>query len=142
MLAINSRLPYLFLHDGLLAPLWAAAIVWLAPGRGITARVLASRPLVRLGESSYALYLVHVPVLGFVVLARGFLRIRHPEWVVPSWVPLIVYLSVAIGLSLSLFTRFEQPARIALRRWRARSRLSASVIAQRPDLQYVGLTGE
>lgn len=103
--------PYLLLHDGLLAPLWAAAIITLARGQGTMARVLAYRPVVRLGEASYALYLMHLPLLGYLALLRGFLRIRHPSLVIPASIWVLSYLGVTIVVSAAVFHWVEQPAR-------------------------------
>ena len=114
--------PYLLLHDGLLAPLWAVAIITLATGRGFVARVLGCPPMVHLGEASYAVYLVHAPLLGYLALIRGFLRIRHAGVVVPASLAILAYLGGTIVLSLFLFHLVEEPAR----RWiRQRVRVDA-----------------
>jgi peptidoglycan/LPS O-acetylase OafA/YrhL len=63
VLAEAPRIPYPILHNGLLAPVFALLIASLAPGRGPVAALLATRPLVALGEASYALYVLHVPLL-------------------------------------------------------------------------------
>jgi peptidoglycan/LPS O-acetylase OafA/YrhL len=75
--------------------------------------VLTARPLVLLGESSYALYLLHlglavdlaavaraIPTLGDVVFAGWFL---------------VVYLTAAIGLSMIVYVAIERPSRRAIR---------------------------
>ena len=142
LLATRQELPYLFLHDGLLAPFWAAAIFTLAVGGGAMARILASRPLVRLGESSYALYLVHLPILGFVVLTRDLMRIRHPGSVAPVWLPVAAYLLVSIGASLLLFRRIEEPARRRIRSWAARRKARWREQAPSPLRPIVGATIE
>ena len=115
--ALSSRLvvPYLLLHDGLLAPLWAAVILVLAQGGGVAGRALASRAMVRLGEASYALYLVHAPVLGYFVLARRWLGMRHGVEG-GALLQLAIYLGLVIPAALFLFRRIEEPARRALRR--------------------------
>lgn len=122
LLTTTEWLPYVLLHDGLLAPLWAAVILTLAVGQGGAVRLLGSPPLVRLGEASYALYLVHFPLLGYVVLVRGFLRIRHPELTAPSWLMILTYIVGVIAFSVYLFHRVEEPAR----HW-IRERTSAAV---------------
>jgi len=63
VLARSASLPYPVLHNGLLAPLFAMLIASLAAGRGPLAALLATRPLVALGDASYALYLVHLPLM-------------------------------------------------------------------------------
>ncbi len=121
LLATTEWMPYVLLHDGLLAPLWAVLILALAAGRGRAASLLGSRTLVRLGEASYALYLVHFPLLGYVVLARAFLRIRHPGSLPPPWLTVVAYLAGVIAFSVFLFHRVEEPAR---RRIRERARVA------------------
>lgn len=60
-LLLHERVPFVLLNNGLLTPLFAALLVGLARGGGL-ARVLASKPLVTLGKSSYVLYILHAPV--------------------------------------------------------------------------------
>ena len=77
LLAVNALcqagLPWLHLHAGAgwaawvqgegSAPAAVLLITVLAVGRGRISRVLSWRPLVKLGEASFALYLVHEPLL-------------------------------------------------------------------------------
>jgi len=58
VLAHGERLPYVFLHDGLLMPLFALAILGLA-GKNPLSRIFGFLPFVLLGEASYCLYLLH-----------------------------------------------------------------------------------
>jgi peptidoglycan/LPS O-acetylase OafA/YrhL len=58
VLAHGSRLPYVFLHDGLLMPFFALTILGLA-GKNVLSRVFGFLPFVLLGEASYCLYLLH-----------------------------------------------------------------------------------
>jgi peptidoglycan/LPS O-acetylase OafA/YrhL len=58
VLSHGTRLPYVFLHDGLLMPLFALAIVGLA-GENLLSRIFGFLPFVLLGEASYCLYLLH-----------------------------------------------------------------------------------
>jgi peptidoglycan/LPS O-acetylase OafA/YrhL len=65
ILALSPAIPYPIFHNGLLAPLFALLIVSLAAGRGPLAALLATRPLVALGDASYSLYVLQVPLLIF-----------------------------------------------------------------------------
>jgi peptidoglycan/LPS O-acetylase OafA/YrhL len=58
VLAHGSRIPYVFLHDGLLMPLFGLAILALA-GENLLTRFFGFVPFVLLGEASYCLYLLH-----------------------------------------------------------------------------------
>jgi peptidoglycan/LPS O-acetylase OafA/YrhL len=103
--------PFPFTHNGLLAPAWALVVLGLARGCTV-ARWLSSRPLVRLGDASYALYILHFPLFDAVAL-----------WLVPEWdkTPLFLAQLFALMLPVSVlsYERFEQPVRRALlRHWR------------------------
>src|SRR5690606_37464740 len=66
--------------------LFAAMVLVFARDGGIASRALQWRPLVRLGELSFALYMVH---LFFIILPNRFLPLLfaatgHAEWVRPG----------------------------------------------------------
>jgi peptidoglycan/LPS O-acetylase OafA/YrhL len=73
---------------------------------------LGSRPLLRLGEWSFALYLVHKPVFlltnpwGWWGLPRGF----------ASVLPFVAYLALAVAVAAGLHYLVEKPIERALRR--------------------------
>src|SRR5207237_536668 len=62
-LIAGPSIPYPLLHNGLLVPLFAALVFGLAQGGGVLGRALASRPLVALGDASYALYILQFPLM-------------------------------------------------------------------------------
>jgi peptidoglycan/LPS O-acetylase OafA/YrhL len=66
-------LPYPLVHNGLFTPIIALLIATLAIGRGPVAALLGTRPLVALGDASYSLYVLHVPLLVFWSKAVGHL---------------------------------------------------------------------
>ena len=72
------------------------AFASLAAERGWLAAALATRPLQRLGQVSYSLYLVH----PFVLRPFKMLLARHPEIVAGDAARLIVFGVVGGGLSL------------------------------------------
>jgi peptidoglycan/LPS O-acetylase OafA/YrhL len=58
ILFYGGRIPFALMHDGLLMPLFGAAILGLA-GRNVVSKFFGFLPFVLIGESSYCLYLLH-----------------------------------------------------------------------------------
>ncbi len=108
--ALGRHLPAFTYHNGLLAPLWGVLIYALAVDEGLAARLLSARPLVLLGEASYALYLLHVPArlaldrTGLVATSR-----------MASAGLFLGYAAVVVVVSLLVFWLFEEPARRLIR---------------------------
>ena len=112
LLVLSPRIPYLLLHNGLLAPAFAALVFALARGAGPLSRALSAPVLTRLGGASFALYILHVPLGTW--LGRGYaaLGVRPPA---QPW-GFAVYAALVVAVSLLVFHGVEEPARRALRR--------------------------
>ncbi len=96
-----KNIPYLQLHDGLLIPIYAIAIVGFGSGNSMIDRIFSATCLVVPGEASYGLYLIHWPLQKYWTLAGLSQHIKlYP-----------VYLVVTVATSIFLFYRFEIPAR-------------------------------
>ena len=113
VLGASSQLPYRLLHNGLLAPLYVLLIVGLGSSGAGARRVLGARWALLLGEASYALYLLHVPLWD--VAAVGLRALARPlapglALTFPLYLPLLLAGAVVAHLLV------EQPARRALRR--------------------------
>ena len=110
----SDRIPYLLLHDGLLAPPFCLLLIAFASGNHWMARTLSFSSLVLLGEASYGLYLLHIPL--WHLLLDTHVTITHTVYV--------GYLGAAILLSILSFKFFETPARkwILSRLGRSKSR--------------------
>jgi peptidoglycan/LPS O-acetylase OafA/YrhL len=131
LLAFVPSVPFVLLHTGLLAPAWATVVVGLALSQGLPGDLLGSRVAVRLGEASYALYLLHGPIGRYTELAwrRGFGAGGSPA--IEVGVKLVTSLAVAFAVHAAV----ERPAREALRRLfptRRRSAFSAIAAGVRP----------
>ncbi|HTO39361.1 MAG TPA: acyltransferase [Rhizomicrobium sp.] len=102
------------------AAMMMALIFVLAFDRGVLAGFFSSRPMIRLGEWSYAIFLVQFPLIQ----ALRTLRQYYPtEWrtlgdwgVVVHWVEVGGLLAACIGLGALLTVSIERPAHIWLRR--------------------------
>lgn len=105
-------IPYPLLHNGLLAPVFAALVYALARGAGPVSRALSTRPVVRLGAASFALYILHVPLLAW--LSRAY-RVTETAPPPQPW-HFAVQAALAVGVSLLVFAAVEEPGRRLLRR--------------------------
>jgi peptidoglycan/LPS O-acetylase OafA/YrhL len=90
----GDRIPYTLLHNGALLPLYGALVWSLLVGRGPLHRALEARPLLAIGNASYPLYLLQVPVLMWLclvtgrlpnALGAGFMALALPAVVLLSW---------------------------------------------------------
>jgi len=97
------------------APAFCTVIVVFALGRGYLSQALSLRPLIFLGEISYSLYLVHVPVLVYFM--------RFPERFAGKTWAYFGYLGATIAVSCTLYFIVEAPMRRIIRRTFSRPRV-------------------
>jgi len=95
-----------------LAPTAALLIFCGARYDTAASRLLMSRPLVRLGEASYSIYLVHDVVLAGAVKLTG----STVHGLAYDVAKLVLLLAAVLLISLALYTFYEAPARKWLRR--------------------------
>jgi peptidoglycan/LPS O-acetylase OafA/YrhL len=108
LLSIANRRPLLpnDIGDYVLMIVFVCAIVWLS-SRGLLAGTGLGRPLVRLGDMSYSLYLVHMPI--FIVMAAVWTHARGnalPANYLISVGAALVAIPIAYAFSLA----FERPS--------------------------------
>jgi peptidoglycan/LPS O-acetylase OafA/YrhL len=118
-----GRIPLTGLKDGILAPIFMGIIWALSSSDNAVSKAFSAGWLVTLGEASFALYLLHIPVLHVFEL---FHSIANPAFYA-------LYLALTIGLSLLSLHYVEGPCRRwILERFQSRSRESVetSSIAQ------------
>jgi peptidoglycan/LPS O-acetylase OafA/YrhL len=84
-------------------------VVVIALGWGHVSRVLSARPLVRLGEISFAVYLIHH------LLVRAYVLHRPALAVVPAPVAYVLFWVALLVLAFASWTWLERPARRLLR---------------------------
>lgn len=121
--AFQLRVPWQLMQHSFLVPLYAMALLALASGNRFLDNVFSMKWLVILGEASFALYLVHLPLIEILrPITSSDPRIQIPLWI-----------AAAIGVSVLSFFLLETPARrFILRRAQLRSpeTTAASSIAQ------------
>lgn len=99
------EIPVICLH-AIVAPGFALVVISLAQERNPIACFLAAPPLVILGGSSYAVYLLHQPIVCFVTSIVGVHR---------GIGVFALYVSAVIVLSIAVFLFIEEPAHRWLR---------------------------
>ncbi len=113
----------------LVLPVFELLIVFAAlADAGGSPSVLKSRVLLKLGESSYALYMTHVLVsLPFLIAARR-LHLIETSW---TFAFALTSFCISVGLSLLSYRYFEQP----MRAWMTRAK-SKPVSEEVSEIRY------
>jgi peptidoglycan/LPS O-acetylase OafA/YrhL len=99
-----ARVPYVLVHGTLLLPLFATLLLGLA-GPNPVASVLAWKPIVLFGETTFALYLLHFNAFLMLHLYHVPERLH-----VARFDPWISYLAIIL-LAFAVHRWYEQPAR-------------------------------
>jgi peptidoglycan/LPS O-acetylase OafA/YrhL len=98
ILYFGDRMPYVFMHDGLLMPFYGAIILGLA-GRSFLTKIFSVLPLIVIGEASYCLYILHFNLWNILhdsrILDRTGLAIFDP-WL--SYLLLVLAALLAVRL--------------------------------------------
>src|SRR5262249_28078766 len=100
-LFFGHHVPYILINSGLLAPLLTVVLASLASG-GPTANFFKHRWFIALGQSSFCLYMLHVPLWNLVYADSA-----------PYWKLGILFLLIPV--SVALYEWVEKPATTALR---------------------------
>jgi peptidoglycan/LPS O-acetylase OafA/YrhL len=119
--AVAQKLPFLFALEAAFLPAFGVLLYGLALGRW-PARLLAVRPLVILGEASYALYVLQFSIVFTLMWAEnGFVAYDFMQYgrIHPSipWPPFYLIAALtSIVISLAVWRYYETPLRRGLRR--------------------------
>lgn len=107
VLLLGNIIPYPVTHTGLLAPLLALFILSLASG-GFAARALQPAWFVLLGQSSFALYILHAPLWDYLQWTFGVSLVTSHGFRAVALVGIV-------ALSVALYKWVEVPITNALR---------------------------
>jgi peptidoglycan/LPS O-acetylase OafA/YrhL len=114
--------PDMLVSNGALTPLFAVLILGVAGGRDWLGRVLASPVLVRLGEASFAVYILHYGILRAMVPGNNVPPLYMGDGA------LVLYLAATMAASLLTYHVVERPARVLILRAVARVRRHPSPV--------------
>jgi peptidoglycan/LPS O-acetylase OafA/YrhL len=84
----------------------ALLIFVMATGKGIIGRILSTTPFVVLGEISYSMYLLHVPIIHYVFVNKAEST--------PNWLSLTFCAFAILAMSYTVWATIEKPARKAI----------------------------
>jgi peptidoglycan/LPS O-acetylase OafA/YrhL len=107
ILAFSSAIPHPVLANGLLIPLFAILIYSLAAGKGLLAGMLSLPVMVLLGEASYGIYILQIPV-SYV------LRLPPPH---TSLRVFVMYSATLVVAAIISWRFVESPLRAPIRKW-------------------------
>ncbi len=106
------RLAFPPVHNGLLLPVYACIILGFALSGGPLARWLSSGGIVFLGNASYSMYILHVPIYGWMSIC--WRRILLLETTGPLWHA--AYISTVVLISSLVYKAVEEPLHYSLKR--------------------------
>jgi Predicted acyltransferases len=109
-LIINHNPILHYFNDGLLAPLFAVFLIGLAGNTSGITTVLAWRPLVLLGEISYGIYILQVPVAAWFNAAYRHLQVDNYFW------QFLIFFAALIFIAWVSLKFVERPARVYLKK--------------------------
>ena len=98
--------------NGLMRPVNAVLILGLALGGGAAARTLAVRWIAYLGQASYSMYIVHIPLLWW------YRRLCFDQnQFLPKPAAAVLFLLATVAVSGAMLRWVEEPANRGIRRW-------------------------
>ena len=107
---VAPHVPYVLDHGGLFTPVWSLVILGLA-GTSPLARVFSVRPLVAVGTSTYALYLLHFNIFQLLQWHHVAERLH-----VTRFDPWVSYIFVVL-LAMSVRRWVEHPCQQLIQGW-------------------------
>ncbi|WP_363325354.1 hypothetical protein [Phaeodactylibacter sp.] len=107
------------LPDPFAIPVFSLLILHMAYVKGFLGSLLNSRVFTYLGDISYSVYMVHMPLiltLFVVLLLKGEVPVPSKEVnFVQNWVGAFIFWAIVIAIASATYRFIEQPARNKLR---------------------------
>jgi peptidoglycan/LPS O-acetylase OafA/YrhL len=104
----GRAIPSWAVFDGALRLSNAAAVLGLAAGGGAAAAILSRSWMVLAGRASYAIYILHIPLLWWY--KRTFLY-----YLLPGPAAAVVYIALVVAVSVAVTLWIEEPANRLIR---------------------------
>jgi peptidoglycan/LPS O-acetylase OafA/YrhL len=105
LFCLHGRISPIFLSDTLLVPLYGAIVFASANCTGTLNRILSHRWLVELGEASYAIYILHIPLVWWATRVKSL----FPAFPDKDNVFFCCYFVALLGTCVFIYERFEKP---------------------------------
>ena len=112
VISFAGTIPFPLIHNGLLTPLHALAILGMALEGGWLARILSGEPFQFLGGASYSMYILAHPIACWTTVFFTKFSPRAAN----GPLELLVNISAVIGLASLLFKTIEEPANRLLKK--------------------------
>jgi len=97
---------------GRCTPIQPVIFIGLALGGVGLPGLLSLTWMVALGQASYGLYILHIPLLAYFASSERILKVGTRF----GWVPFCTYSAICIGVSYLVFLLYEEPSRAFLLR--------------------------
>ena len=107
---LANTMPYIMVHGGLLTPLFAMIILGLS-GPSVLASLFSWEPLVAVGASTYALYLLHFNVYLLLHQYHVLDKLHLAQF--DPWISYVFVILLAVAVRKWV----EHPAQLAIGRW-------------------------
>lgn len=105
-----APVPRTVLHNGLLTPVLATALVGLAGGQGLLPRILAWPPFAFLGQAGFGIFILQVPVGHVVTLGMKLLGQGED----PTAFSFVITATLTIAAAVASLHFLERPAQKAI----------------------------
>jgi peptidoglycan/LPS O-acetylase OafA/YrhL len=108
----THQLPNVLRSQLLYLPLMAYIVWSFAGGGGLVSRAIAHPSIVLLGDASFALYMIHQPIITHGYSAYNKLQLSFGLVTIA-----VILAAVSIGVSVAIYRYIELPIHNRLRRW-------------------------
>ncbi len=115
LLAFADRIPVLLLGNGLLLPLFCALIYTLAINHDYLSRFLSFPIMILLGEASYGIYILQIPVRTIFRAAWQVITGTKLPAEMTSWTAVLIYILFLAVICIAAHFLIERPLQLRIR---------------------------